>query len=627
MSKKNKNKRRSKSTSESKVKAPLHPELRAKIKSLMTSAELFLQKGNLPQAISHYQQILQLDPSNLDALEQMGLAAYKSAQGELAMRCWSQVTRLAPKRLRSHYMLGVLFAGAGQVEDAIKAYKQACQLEPRFIEAFNNLGVLYKNEERFEEAIDCFSHVVKLQPKSAFALSNLGNVLKEAGFMKEAVETLERAVKADPKLASAYSNLLVALNYLSEQDPVGVRKRHEEWASHVPDSIRASRFDFSNWPSVKGRKLRVGFVSPDLHQHSVAYFAAPLFEHLNRNKFELFAYYNHERVDDTSRRLKGLCDQWTPIANMDEHEAADKIFSDQLDVLIDLAGHTANNRLAVFLQKPAPIQMTWLGYPNTTGLSQIDYRIGDKITDPLDALKTSGASTTPEVSTTTGHSTTEALIHLDGPFICYEAPDDAPEIAPSPCLTNGYLTFGSFNNLVKVTPDVIDFWVSLLKAIPDSRLLLKSRQLGNAMTKARIIGEFEKQGIDSERLILREMISGRKAHLELYNSIDIGLDTFPYNGTTTTCEALHMSLPVMAVMGTNHASRVSASILKHAGLDSLVFENLQAALNWAREMNSDHEKLNALRMSIRPSFSKSKVCDSASFALSFEKLLITCVEK
>ena len=609
MSKNNK-KKKPKAVAAKQAKPRATPLTSSQVQQLtvaLKQANSFLQQGHLNQAGALYQQVLQIDPNNLEALEQMGLAAYKTSQTPLAANCWRRVIDLSPKRVRSAYMLAMLLSEQGQLEEAISLYQRVLALDPRLIEAHNNLGVIYKNMERFEEAIECFDKVVKLQPRSAYALSNLGNVLKDAGYMDRAVEMLKSAIRADRELASAYSNLLVALNYLSDVPAETVSLMHSEWGAHVPDSIKPDRFNFALTPKPNG-KIRVGLVSPDLHNHSVAYFVESLFKHHDRKRFEFWCYYNNRKHDSVSERLSSLVDAWKPVFELDEIELADTIFADEVDILIDLAGHTANNRLAVFFQKPAPVQITWLGYPNTTGLSQVDYRVCDELTDPpgiADAL------------------CSEAIIRLPEPFICYRPPEsDAPGVQASPCLNNGYLTFGSFNNLVKMTPEVIQHWSALLKAVVGSKLLIKSRQLANEMTRERVLTSFAEQGIDTSRLVLHEMVPDLRGHLALYGEVDIALDTFPYNGTTTTCEALYMGVPVLGLRGECHASRVTYSLMTSIGLDSFVVSDLNAAIEKASFYNDQPEALQELRSGLRAKLLESKLCSGERFTDHFQDMVL-----
>lgn len=579
----------------------------------LQQANALLAQGQVMHAGPIYQSVLQLAPNNLDALEQMGLAAYKTKQSELAGRCWQKVIQLDPKRVRSLYMFAMLNAEQGDVAAAIALYQRVTKLAPAQIEAFNNLGVLLKNQERYEEAAAAFRQVVKKKPKSAFALSNLGNVLKESGHLNEAITSLERANKADPKMSAAYSNLLLALHY-QDHCPKALFERHQSWGEHVPEHIKADRFDFSARPSLQDKltnkqRISIGFVSPDLHRHSVAFFIESLFAHYDKGVFEFVVYHNNRKHDAVSERLKSMVDAWHVVVDLDELALAERIYQDQVDILIDLAGHTANNRLAVFYQKPAPVQMTWLGYPNSTGLQQIDYRICDAQTDP-------------ETYADDIHS--EKLLRLDRPFLCYQAPDEAVACATkTPALDKGYITFASFNNLVKISDATLECWSALLNSAPNSRLLIKAMQLGNEAMRARLLARFEQAGIDPSRLDLHAMVPDYAGHLALYNQVDIALDTLPYNGTTTTCEALYMGVPVLTLEGDSHVSRVSSSLLNNLGLNDFVCKDIAQALALVDRFVAQPEQLNHVRKGLRKRMLQSPLCDGKGFAQRFEQAILS----
>ncbi|MGY9060406.1 MAG: O-linked N-acetylglucosamine transferase, SPINDLY family protein, partial [Candidatus Puniceispirillales bacterium] len=298
-----------------------------------------------------------------------------------------------------------------------------------------------------------------------------------------------------------------------------------------------------------GERLRIGYVSPDFRQHSVAYFFEPLLENHNPNTIETFCYYNNKVVDATTKRLMTASDHWRSIYKISDQDVVDLIKNDKIDILVDLSGHTGNNSLLIFAQKPASIQVAWLGYPNTTGLSAIDYRFTDIIADPIGEADDL-------------HS--EKLFRLPNGFQCYKGDQTVPVGIELPQKRQDYVTFGSFNNFMKITPEVIKTWSKILLAVPKSVLLLKCNQLNQDENP--YLKLFKNEGITEDRLKVYERLSSMHEHLELYNSIDIGLDPFPFNGATTTCEALWMGVPVITLLGDRHVARVGASILNNVGL-------------------------------------------------------------
>ncbi len=567
------------------------------IDQIMQKAYALHQQGNLSSAEKLYQQVLQLDSRHADANRLLGVIAFSTGYFNEAVRLLKNAITSAPKFPQNYFILGGVYKQLNDTDKAIIAYKKSIALKPDFVEAYNNLGLLYKSKKQYSDAITCFKNALKHQPKSAFTLSNLGNTYKDSGRMDEALAALKDACKADPYFSAAYSNYLMALNYCSEISPESVFESHLAWETYCPNTIQANRFDFKN-KSAKS-KLRIGYISPDFHTHSVAYFIEPLLKAHDKSRYELYAYYNNSVFDKTNERIQGYFDHWRNIFEKPNLEIADAIYADEIDILVDLAGHSANNTLAVLYQKPAPIQVTWLGYPNTTGLSQVDYRLSDSIADPV------GVSDSL-------HS--ETILRLKNGFLCYQGDAELPVMQNIPYDRNGYFTFGSFNNFVKVRPEVIETWAEILNQVPHSRLILKSSQFADKDTKGRCIKLFKKLGVSKERLNLVAMLPNPNDHMAFYGEVDLALDPFPYNGTTTTFEALWMGVPTLSLSGNVHASRVGESILKRVGLDSYISFSKEEYVQLAKQKSEQLAELRELRMSLRKTMMDSPLCDQADFA-------------
>ncbi|MCP4628069.1 MAG: glycosyltransferase, partial [bacterium] len=302
----------------------------------------------------------------------------------------------------------------------------------------------------------------------------------------------------------------------------------------------------------KHKRLRIGYVSPDFCWHSVAYFIEPVIAAHNRNACEIYCYSAVKRPDDVTVRIKGAADVWRDIYEISNERVAEMVRADRIDILVDLTGHTAGNCLKVFARKPAPVQVTWIGYPNTTGLSSVDYRITDNYADPGDDDE---------------QLYTEKLVRMPQTFLCYRPYDRFPDVGPLPSVHAGFVTFGSFNNLSKINMEVVALWAGILQKVSGSQLLLKSSQLEDRETKARFEQYFADYGITHDRLLFVGQDQDWVNHLDLYNRVDIALDPFPYNGTTTTCEALWMGVPVVALKGDRHSGRVGVSLLSNIGLE------------------------------------------------------------
>ncbi|MEM9682130.1 MAG: hypothetical protein AAF942_02595, partial [Pseudomonadota bacterium] len=391
-------------------------------------------------------------------------------------------------------------------------------------------------------------------------------------------------------------NLLLCLAYDPEIGGEAMLAAHRAWADRH-ERPEEPAFDYALDPD---RQLTVGIASPDLWSHSVACFVEPFFEQHDRDRYRLVCYADVDRPDETTERLRTQVDAWRAVAPLDDDALYDRIRSDRVDILIDLAGHTSDNRLLLFGRRAAPVQVSWLGYGATTGLSQIDYRIVDGVTDP---------------EGTTEAFNTERLLRLSGGFMCYKPPLDAP----SPTETRGGrpLTFGSFNNLAKVSDDVIALWSRILTALPDGRLMLKSRQLADPGVRARVEESFWKEGITADRLELRGRVASRAEHLATYAEVDVALDTFPYNGATTTCEALWMGVPVVSLSGRLHVSRVARSLLHQCGLDDWVAETPDQYVSLAHAVAANLPDRRILREWV----AESELVDGEAFARSMEEAL------
>jgi predicted O-linked N-acetylglucosamine transferase (SPINDLY family) len=360
------------------------------------------------------------------------------------------------------------------------------------------------------------------------------------------------------------------------------------------------RYDLDPDPE---RPLRIGLVSPDFCEHPVARFVLPFVEAADRDAIHYVAFAQQGWSDEVTERLRTEMAEWYEIQRLSDPDAARLVREQKIDILVDLAGHTANGRLGLFMQRPAPIQASYLGYPGTTGLTSIRYRMTDGWADPT-------GKTEPY------H--TEELIRLPQGFLCFAPPPDAPDVVDPPVLRNGFVTFGSFNNLAKLSARTIALWARVLTTVPGARLMLKSRPLGDAKTRARILKRFAEAGIPPDRLELRGRVDGHAAHLAAYGEVDIALDTVPYNGTTTSCEALYMGVPMVGLAGPSHVTRVGVSILSSCGLGKLVGKTEDDYVAIAAALAQSNDRLVQLREAIRPAMLESSLTDRVGFARRIE---------
>ncbi|HEY6336808.1 MAG TPA: tetratricopeptide repeat protein, partial [Alphaproteobacteria bacterium] len=486
-----------------------------------TLGEALHALGRTPRAIESLRRATTLDPGYAAAHYNLGnvfLARREYANAEASLR---QSIAMEPALGLAHNNLGLVFKVLGEWEKALECFRAAIAAEPELAIAHYNMGVMLDARDRYGEAIACYRRAIALQPAIADFHNNLGNDLMIQGALEEAAACFRTALAVDPKDAAAHSNLLMAYCYRGV-DPDKLIAEHKAWAAaHGADRARSKR-DFARAVE-PDRRLRIGYVSPDFRGHSVYFFFEPLLAAHDRDKVEVFCYSNVQRPDRFTARLEAMADHWRAIDNMDDAAAAERIEGDRIDILVDLAGHTARNRLKLMALKAAPVEMSWLGYPATTGLETVDYRLTDALADPPGE---------------TERFHTETVLRLPRCFLCYRPPSDAPRVTPPPSSHAGRITFGSFNNLTKVTPDVVACWSAILAEVPGSRLLLKSKQAGDSATATRYLALIAAYGIDADRIELAAWTPSTEDHLSLYRRVDIALDPFPYNGTTTTCEAL-----------------------------------------------------------------------------------------
>jgi protein O-GlcNAc transferase len=489
-------------------------------------------------------------------------------------------------------------------EEAKRCLRRALALHRGFAEAEVALGHTLFLQGRYRQAVNRFHRAIGIKPGLAEGHYRLGNALVQLGQIKEAQESYRRAIALKPDNSVAYGNLAFTMNYDGEAGPAELYAAHRAWAALFPPPHTLDR-SYGN-DCRPERRLRIGYVSGDFWEHAVAYFFEPLLAAHNRSEFEVFCYSSLDEADEdaTTARLRLLADHWIRIFRQDDKSVAKRIRADRIDVLVDLGGYTRASRVAVFAIKPAPVQATWLGYLNTTGLAAIDYRISDAIADPEGEAD---------------QFNSETLVRLRPPFLCYRPFDKAPSVSALPARTSRHITFGSFNNLPKLTPGVISLWAILLHAVPDSRLVIKTEQMNDATTARKLRSRFADEGIAPNRIDFLGTQVSTADHLSRYGLIDIALDTFPFNGVTTTCEALWMGVPVVTLRGDRPYGRVGASLLTSIGLQECVAETAEAYVRKAANLGADLFRLEEFRSSLRDRMRRSPLCDGTGFARAMEQ--------
>jgi len=597
----------------------------AHTRALYNLAQVRMHKGDFSQAIKDYGRLLEIDPAyenarnglkhaesmlntrhpkvpgkgggNPEQLFGKGRRFQQRGEWQAAYDCYRLALVKEPNAINLLTCIGFVCHMLKKYEEAAGYHERALAIDPALIGERYNLAICYKELLRFTESAECYQQVLNIQPDNVSAIGGLGLVKILQGHAGEADQILRRAIQENPGDLASRSCLLLAMNYWS-QDPGQLFHEHVEWDRHCPQSAMRHKPQLEN----EDRPLRIGYVSPDLCSHPVAFFIEPLLARHDRSSFEVFCYSDVAHPDGITAHLQRLVPAWRDVQGMTDDELAGQIRRDRIDILVDLAGHTAGNRLEVFARKPAPVQVSWLGYPNTSGLAAMDYRLTDAWADPPGD---------------TEHAHSEILMRLPDGFLCYRPLQGTTVTAP-PCLTTGHVTFGSFNNLAKVTPEVIAAWSQLLRRLPTARLLLKTKPLRDKDTQETIYAQFAGHSVARGRVELIGWVEKMSDHLGLYGQVDIALDTFPYNGTTTTCEGLWMGVPVITLAGRTHAGRVGVSLLSRTGLSEFIAGDVDDYIEMAAQLAGDRERLERLRNKLRGQVAASSLCDAESFARNVE---------
>jgi protein O-GlcNAc transferase len=538
--------------------------------------------------------------ASIDELYRAAIGAHQQGRVAVAAKLYDEILGRRPDHAGALHLKGVLALQAGAYQSAADLIERSLRIEPRHGLALSNLGVAYRALKRFEEAVVVLRKAVALDPGSADAWGNLGQTLARSGQMREAVASSRRALEIDPNRLGLQGALLFAENYLAESDPFAMADRARTVGALIAQKIPA-RTTHPNDPD-PDRRLRLGLLSGDLRAHPVGRFLSAVLGQLDPARVEIFAYSNTEDEDAVTAGIRPSVPHWLNVHSMSDRDLDARIVADRIDILADLSGHTGGNRLMVLARKPAPVSFTWLGYFATTGLAAIDYVLANKWVIP--ASEEGQWSETPW--------------RLPDTYLCYTAPPGALEPTPLPALASGHITFGCFNNFNKLSDATLAAWARLLEAVPDSRLILRSSGLYHEEILASLRAALTASGIDLGRVRIDGRIADYAAHLAAYGELDIALDPFPYNGGTTTVEALYMGVPVLVRAGDRYVAHMGESILHNAGLpDWIAADEADYARRGAR-LASDIEALAALRAGLRARMLQSPLFDAPRFARTLE---------
>jgi predicted O-linked N-acetylglucosamine transferase (SPINDLY family) len=567
----------------------------------MGLSETFRRMDRPDDAARAIEQVMQHLPEDLTILDRVQPLLEHAGQWSQAITVARKRTELNPDSTRAALELARVYRRNGDLNDAEQEYRWVLEQDGS-IEAYNGLGQICLIRGQFQEACDLYveairQNIEKQEVEPEVLMNNYANTLRSLGRTAEAVEMMRKAAAHAPAHIGhlIYSNMLMNLHYLDELDRTTTHDAHVRYGQIYGTQVEG-RWDHDN-PLDPDRPLRIGFVSPDFRAHSVNYFFESVLKGRQGNDLQLYGYGTIQRPDDVTQRTIDQFDGYCNALGTGDSELAERIQKDRIDILVDLAGHTRGGRLLLFARKPAPVQVTWLGYPDTTGLTQIDYRLTDEIVDP------------PE----TEQFHTEELAYMPEGFLCFCPPEEAPNVMDPPILQNDTVTFGCFCNPSKVTGTTVAMWSAVMTALPKSRLILKMRGAQDQLLKEGLLERFRSYNIDPDRIQTYGYTARREQHLALYSDVDIALDTHPYNGTTTTCEALWMGVPVITLTGTHHASRVSTSILHRVGLDVLCAATPEEYVAIACTLGQNPDTLREMRSEMRLRMKQSALCDPAVF--------------
>lgn len=581
------------------------------------------------EAIKWFERVVSLDPHNVDALFYLGLLMQGEGDDDQAMEYYQRVIAIMPEHYQTHHNLGLIFHGQNKLDIAMEYYERSKSINPEFSDVYLNQGNLLRNLGEIEKTINCYNKSIALKP-TLIGLANLCGYQKELNNFEEAYElTLKMLEYKDLKrsdLASIHDTFVQVCQWekarsiverfkAAELEPETrdvlagsfmefcattdlsldeISEEHKEWGRLTERNKEPFTHGERRRHCRRGEKLRVGYVSPDFREHSVGYLIRDIIAGHNYEEFDIYCYANFKEKDSDAftEEIKNACTVFKHVKHLSDHEMAQEIYHDGIHILIDLAGHTAGHRLPVFAYKPAPIQMTYLGYPNTTGMSRIDYRITDRFAEAEGK----------------DYRYSEKLIRLTN---CFFGFNGFSGITPGTYEEkgDGSIVFGCFNNMQKVTPKVIELWARILGVVEGSHLQLKAKQLTTKMVWDNIVKEFAKHGISPERLRCLGYTATREEHLMLYDSVDISLDTFPFNGAVTTLEALWMNTPIVSLVGESHAQRVGYTILKNLNLDRLIAFSEEEYVSKSVELARHPEIIRELKQSMRKNLLASSICN------------------
>lgn len=575
--------------------APEDPEIH------FAMANVLKALGQHGESEAEFRRALDLRPTYAAAWINYAELLHLTGRIDAAAGALEQAVAADPESPEAHMNLGIAKMNLGWDDQAESALRRSLELNPDSGGTWLALAAFYFFKGRLVESEAASRKALELQPDSPAALMNLGNALQQQGQLVESVAVTRRAVELKPDYAQAWSNVLLTLNYMDGVDAQTLLAEHRAFGRQYPPRRAAAAF--AARATREKRRLRIGYVSPDFRFHVVSFFFEPVLKAHDRDRFEIVCYYNDNRVDDVTRRLRDSADLWRDIGSLDDDEVEAKMLADELDIVVDLAGHTSKNRLPVLARRVAPVQVTWLGYPNTTGLEAMDWRLTDARSDPAPLADDQHV---------------ERLCRLPEVFLSYAPPAEAPPVSEPPSIRRGFVTFSAYNNFAKVGDEVLALWARVLQALPEARLTMKTMALRDVAVQEAAKERLRRVGCDLSRVAFTGMIPSVRDHLATYAGVDIALDAYPYHGTTTTCESLWMGVPVVTLAGSRHASRVGVTLLESVGAGELIASSPDEYVEKAVALARDPARIAFWRRELRTRMQASALTDHARFTTQLE---------
>jgi predicted O-linked N-acetylglucosamine transferase (SPINDLY family) len=542
----------------------------------------------------------QLLPQDAEVFNNLGVVLRDIGRLSDSVGALSRSIKLKPNFAQAYSNLASTLNDLASHVAAEQSARKAISLKPDYAKAYNNLGSALKAQGKIIDAIQAYSKAIEFDPIFPEAYSNLGEAHKDIGNYQKAEICYTKAIESKNYFFVAYSNYLFSLNYRVDYDKDFAYHKATQFGALVNEKPHHVYETWSKTTIVEDGRIAIGFVSGDLRTHPVAYFLMSLVKHIDKKRFKLVAFASGPRADDTTIQLKNQFDDWIDIFGMDDANAASRIHATSVDVLIDLSGHTGHNRLPLFSYRPAPTQITWLGYFATTGLKEIDYIIADKTVLPEEDEP----------------YFTEDVCRLAGPYFCFDTSSIKADLSPLPALKNGYFTFGCFNNMSKLNLRVIKLWSSILVKDKTTRLYLKCKQLSDPTISRNLLLRFVECGVEEDRISM-EGQSTRQEYLEAYSRVDVALDPFPFPGGTTSVEGMWMGVPVITLKGDRFIGRNGETIAMHSGQESWIAKSEEEytalALYWSKNLDA----LSELRRTLRARLEDSPLFDGKTFSIDF----------